>query len=597
MNCSRILEKVISWLAILLGTALLWMFWPADALAALPLPPGHVILVDDDFADVDTDGVCDDCGDVTRFFSKVATAIENAACGMTVLVRPGHYDEQVSFQYGYAGSFDCPEDAPLVIKAEKPAVAVWNEDKIGAGPLRGCDTGSCDETLVSYVRQFNTWRSVTNANIHIVGFVTHEIFFTPTMDDYSNPDFFGCRDCKILRNYFFVNYRNCIRVTYSDDIEIAGNHLYRCGGNDSGDPSLKTDTKAHSHHNDIYGSGLPNGDESTCNASDFSGCQGTDGFTVHDTYYQTCGSEFDHNRIRDMRVNAEDTSDGDCIDLKIADCADDAEDPSDDGVVPISIHDNEISGCEATQVIFHAGVSGVDFYNNMIHGGLDGGVVFQAGQECDGSSGDAGDMNDFVIHDNVITGNASIGLNLKHIGSGTCAEDDKRSITDVKIFNNTIADNGSYGLVISWVHDADCEDGSCSRLEGVPEDTILVYNNILQQDEGEALRVQDKYLDYVDFRSNVVAGARVIVNTDGVTDDYFDSEDFLSVNSTIAVEFVAIGSREFLLDRSQTQVVNAGIAWENFVDGSRADEIGSIDIYGMPRTWGESIDIGAVEAR
>lgn len=569
---------------------LVWMclfIFNSQNSAAEEIRPLHYVTESKSLPDSNTDGICDDCADDAAYASydkvyvSLVKALEEVQCGETLIVAPGEYPYQIGFQpessdtdswYG-VGNKECSIGNELVIKAEFPVVMDYNPNKKGAAPLQYCtqEKDSCDTRKASMIWSLSSWKSVTNSSIHLIGFVFNEVRFTPTNDDYNNPEYFGCRDCVIKQNYFFKNYRECLVFYSSDNVEIAGNQIYACGGIDSGTGVAVKAIYAPSyiHHNHLFGTGQDNGTGATipldqCTSSNWrndecwEGFSGADGMSFHNAA-RLGGTRIFRNICHGLRPNyleaQNDTgSDGDCVDGKASDSA------VNDLTNPVWIVENEFY--DLYSIVFHRGFSGVVFARNHIHHMLSNGITWMAGQECQEGQVENGSMKDYLVFGNIIH-DVTYGMQFKHLGEGTCAEDQKRSIYNIHVFNNLIFQS-EIGLVITWLTDNDCSDGSCSYEQEAADTALTLANNLVSDSTQYDVHIQDRQLDHIAFLYNSVKTNPYVVATNGEAN--YNLEDSFGDESYVEDPMISMNETGLPEISPDSPAWDSGLRWSLFLE-------------------------------
>jgi len=573
----------------------------------------------------------------TLTYGTILEAVKVSQCGDTITVGPGRYTvtdapegndgEKIYFQTGSGYDYDsgfknCTEDQPLIIQAKNSAVSEWDGKSAGGVTRNGCldaDCKSLDDSVLSILHGFNSWKTGTNSYITIKGFVLHEIIMAldaTDITDLNNPTYFSCKKCTITQNHFNTNYRNCIRMQFADDLLIQGNYAVNCGGDDSGDVAFSVGygDRMVIQGNVIGGEGTDNGagfNDTDCNSENWlhptEGCagdfHGADGFTIHNEY--VCGLKFQKNYVYGLSPNSAEAmsggtgSDGDASDFKLFKCSDD----------PVQVAHNIFSANRGeAQVIFHVGASGIDFYNNIIRDGPGVGVTITAGQECSGDD-DYGHMKDIRLFGNFIVNNGS-GIRIKHVGTSdtdvdACGTTDYRSIENVLIAHNTVYGNGAssasmgdgYGFAGSWAHSAN------SKVEGVVDGTIKVYNNIFDgndADENKQIHFNDSYARYYDFKNNLIDGNFYAVGAGTVAEGFYQAPSLSTIQSTytgnISGDPLFTDSANFdfsLLETSPAR--NAGLSLTSLFSAENYYAALMLDGLGFSRNQEGAFDIGAVE--
>ena len=133
----------------------------------------------------------------SQTIQEVLDDLAGNACGMTLYIPPGEYNEEVDVT-----GIDCEGQAPFVLRALYPVVSLWDESVAGAGALSHCvlegdDCGelpdencsayACSEEKVSWVyaiRASGGLDSQVERNLAIMGFETRYISFALGSDDH-----------------------------------------------------------------------------------------------------------------------------------------------------------------------------------------------------------------------------------------------------------------------------------------------------------------------------------------------------------------------------------------------------------------------------
>lgn len=541
-------------------------------------------------------------------YENLSEAIVDATCGDTVLVAPGEYESVEISNSSGSPTKDCRGGLPLVIEAVSPAVDAWGTGP-GAGDLSAaCATGAmpwdveCDFAFVSYVPKFTGSPGDSIGNIQIVGFVTHYIGFSGNV-----AASVGCEDCIIERNFFNVHYKRCLQLADSDDAVVRGNRLYRCGGDDSGDQDIGglRSTGQELHHNDLYGSGFPNGvglvgtEDSPSDCLDWRDCledfQGTDGWTVSGA--DQCGFHLHHNRIHGHSGRGNNPADdGDAIDLKHLDCAAD----------PVHIYNNEIyDNGGVAQVLFHNSARGVRFYNNVVRDGANFGIYFQYGQVCDKAKYPG--MSNYRIFNNEVLRNGQDGLYVAHLTSSCSGALERPDSHDVKVFNNLFKDNVEAGLELRWITDDGVARGSGDVLD---DGAWVIANNIFngnfasQKSTGQDYQVyiwdNEASLDledYYTFTKNMVDGAlhfrEGTTGADFVDVVAFDAAGYGADNLKHAPIFENPSADDYRL--VPPTIFDQGLNFADILDATDLADLPLTDRGGSPRPELKINDIGPWE--